>query len=124
MKKLVSVLLIVTLSLQCFYKLGVIGYFLLHQEYIKQNLCVNKNRPITMCYGQCFLQRNLEVADQAEDSINVLSKLKFDIPFFIIEKKIDVFRAANFTFKPKQQFTGLLLQGVISLVFHPPTFKS
>ncbi len=63
MKRLVSICFILLLSAQCIFKLSIVAYFEANREYIAEVLCVNKEKPITMCYGQCFLDRNLSLAD-------------------------------------------------------------
>lgn len=65
MKRITSIGLILLLSLQCFYKLGVITYFNLNRQYIAEVLCINKEEPIPVCQGSCFLKKNLDLADDA-----------------------------------------------------------
>jgi hypothetical protein len=63
-KRFAAIGFIFLLSAQCIFKLGIITYFQANQEYIAQVLCINKEKPITMCHGQCFLDRNLALADE------------------------------------------------------------
>ena len=68
MKRITSIGLVLLMSLQCFYKLGVITYFSLNREYIAEVLCINKAEPIPICQGTCFLKKNLDLADKAADT--------------------------------------------------------
>lgn len=88
MKKITSLALVLIMSLHCFYKLGVITYFHLNREYIAEVLCINKEKPITMCYGQCFLNRTLDPAhDSPVDEGTVpAAKQQVDFPVFLISQ--------------------------------------
>lgn len=50
-------ILFISLGLKDVY---TILYFYSYQEYIAENLCVNKNIPQTTCSGKCFLINELE----------------------------------------------------------------
>jgi len=86
--RIISIALILLMSLQCLYKLGVITYFQLNQDFIAEVLCVNKEKPDIMCHGQCFLDKNLEVADSQtpEDGTAPVGKQNIDFPVFIISE--------------------------------------
>lgn len=85
-KKVISIGLIFLLSVQCFYKLGVLTYYELNRDYIATVLCVNKDNPITMCYGKCFLKRNLDVADAAQKAPVRQGPERVDLPVFLISE--------------------------------------
>lgn len=74
------------MSAQCFYKLGVITYFQLNRDYIAEVLCINKEKPITMCYGQCFLDKNLDLADDntSDEGAVPSGKQRIDFPVFLV----------------------------------------
>jgi hypothetical protein len=83
-KKVVSLGLILLLSLQCFYKLGMISYFQLNRDYIAEVLCINKEKPLSKCHGQCFLKRKLNLADETPKAPAPVSKVKGEIIFFLV----------------------------------------
>jgi hypothetical protein len=87
-KKVIAIGLIIAMSLQCLYKLGIITYFQINREYIADVLCINKEESITMCYGQCFLEKRLELADDATTDENPLPQgnQKVDFPIFLISE--------------------------------------
>jgi len=87
-KQITAIGLVLLMSLQCFYKLGVITYFTLNQEYIAEVLCINKEKPMTMCYGTCFLKRNLDLADQssADKTGAPAGRMTVDFPVFLISQ--------------------------------------
>jgi hypothetical protein len=86
MKRIISIGLIILMSVQSFFKLGVITYFQLNREYIAEVLCINKAEPITMCYGQCFLKKNLDLADHSPKSTAPVAKDKVELPSFLISE--------------------------------------
>jgi hypothetical protein len=82
-KRFLAITLIFLLSAQCIFKLGIITYFEANRDYIAEVLCINKEKPITMCYGQCFLDRNLSLADETPKQTPVKSTVKMEAPIFI-----------------------------------------
>lgn len=55
------------MSVQSFYKLGVVTYFQINREFIAEVLCINKEKPATMCKGQCFLKKRLNFGNQTPE---------------------------------------------------------
>lgn len=86
MKKAISISLILLLSAQSLYRLGLISYFDLNREYIARVLCANRDEPIPVCYGNCFLQRNLSLADQhnTDQKKPAETKVKVEVPVFLV----------------------------------------
>jgi hypothetical protein len=122
-KKVVSLGLIMVMSLQCFYKLGVITYFQINREYIAEMFCINKEKPITTCYGQCFLEKNLGLTDTAghNESTVPVGKEKVDFPLFIVSE-------CMYALQERSQFNRTdahYIAGISSehrrAPFHPPS---
>ena len=83
-KRLTAIAFILLLSAQCIFKLGIITYFEANRDYIAEVLCVNKEKPMTMCHGKCFLDRNLSIGDgEGQKPIPVTTKLQIETSFFI-----------------------------------------
>lgn len=92
-KKVVAIAFIFLLSAECIFKLTIITYFETNRDYIAEVFCVNKEKPITMCYGKCFLDRNLSIADDesSKDASPVNNKLQVETTFFVTHStKIDL----------------------------------
>lgn len=89
-KKIASIALILLMSTQCFYKLGVITYFYLNRDYVAKVLCVNKERPVAMCKGQCYLKKHLALADQSNSHDGTIPDAKqlIDFPVFLVSAYI------------------------------------
>jgi hypothetical protein len=79
--------------MQCFYKLGVLTYFQLNRDYIAEFLCINKEKPITTCYGQCFLKKNLNLTDNPTSDEGAVPKgsQTVEFPVFLIAETDYVF---------------------------------
>jgi hypothetical protein len=124
-KRFTSIALIFLLSLQCFYKLGVITYFQLNRQYIAEVLCINKEKPITMCYGRCFLDKNLEIADDTnDDGALPASKQLIDFPVFLVSESN---YCLGLTIKPAKGHCRYITASSTkhsSAPFHPPAVVS
>jgi len=83
-KRLVAIAFIFLLSAQCIFKLTIITYFQANRDYIAEVLCVNREKPMTMCMGQCFLDRNLSLADdETPKQAPPATKFSVDAPVFL-----------------------------------------
>ena len=77
---------------------GAVAYYRINQDYIAKNLCVNRDKPMMNCNGQCFLAKKLKAAEDKEqkstdrgplddDKINTALKTKAEesgVPIGII----------------------------------------
>lgn len=121
-KKCISISLILLLSAQCLYNLGLISYFQLNRDFIAKVLCINKEEPITMCHGQCFLDKNLYAGEEGSnaDARTTDHRTKIEVPvFLIVERGTNPDRAAhvgggNTPTSDHYSFT------FHTAVFHPP----
>lgn len=82
MKNWIAIAFIVLLSAQCIFKLGIITFFEANRDFIAEVLCVNKEKPMTMCNGQCFLDRNLSFAEEETNAQTSVS-VKYETTVFI-----------------------------------------
>src|SRR5688572_19768682 len=112
------------MSAQCLYKLGMVTYFQINRAYIAEFLCLSRNDAMTLCKGQCYLKKNLELAGKEEQSAPATessSGKKVEIPVFIITD--DPFQSARpCTFASTNfQPIDLTLADFTILIFHPPS---
>lgn len=107
--------------MQCFYKLGVITYFDLNREYIAEVLCINKEKPVTICHGQCFLDKNLGLADESTDEDALpAGKQKIDFPVFLVSKTTSPLQNELKFTHDNFYYTFSLSSKHSSAPFHPP----
>ncbi|HTJ49158.1 MAG TPA: hypothetical protein VL443_06855 [Cyclobacteriaceae bacterium] len=123
MKKAISIGLILVLSAQCLYQLGIVTYFQLNRDYVAQVLCINKAKPMTMCYGNCFVKRNLKLADQTEKTTAPSgSKIKIVIPTFIVNDHHYSLNQTEITLTLLHaDDRSATLSGFPRVAFHPPS---
>ncbi len=67
-RRLIAILLILSLSYQCFVKLGIVVWYYCNKDYIAANLCENRARPEKKCCGKCYLNKQLKKAEHTPDS--------------------------------------------------------
>lgn len=122
LKRVAAISLIIILSGQCLYQLGLFTYFKLNREYIAEVLCVNKEKPLTMCYGQCFLDKHSPVDEGADqEGLPVEKNKKIEVLLFLVSHAtITVDRAeerlVSYDFEEQQKYDYLSLANI----FQPP----
>jgi hypothetical protein len=119
-KKVISIALILLLSAQCFYKLGVISYYQLNQNYIAEVLCINKEKPISMCHGKCFLKRNLHLGEETQKIPASAGKEKIEITFFLISQCCRLSGASSSPAAMNSPYLKIYNSDYTSGTFHPP----
>jgi hypothetical protein len=82
-KRFLAIGFIFLLSAQCIFKLSIITYFEANREYIAEVLCINKEEPMTVCHGQCFLDRNLSLVEEQSTQEPANVKLQIETIVFV-----------------------------------------
>lgn len=67
MKKLFAYILLSGFVIQSFSQLLVMTSFYINQDYIAENLCVNRFEAIPICKGQCFLVKELKENEKKQE---------------------------------------------------------
>ena len=124
-KNLHSIIAFVVISafvMQALGKFIIYTDYIINKEYIANNLCVNKSKPILKCNGKCHLAKQLKKQDQKEnksssstekievitDQISVETYAFFESDFLKAKKK-DVF-----------EYNKSIIQSDLNSVFQPP----
>lgn len=58
--------MMIAVMLPALTKVGVLADYVIHKEYISNVLCVNRNEPLVMCNGKCYLSKQWKKADEQE----------------------------------------------------------
>ncbi|GJM60904.1 hypothetical protein PEDI_14560 [Persicobacter diffluens] len=66
MKQLLTIFLIGNILLMSLSRIGVVFSYEMFQDYIAENWCENRDEPITVCYGSCFVRNSMELIDNFE----------------------------------------------------------
>lgn len=125
-KALQQVALSLIFVLMLFYNNGMgVAYlnFALNRQYIANNLCENRSKPLMNCKGKCYLKKQLQKEEQESKNNTALLK-QIPSELFCVEQKPVVQPPVNivlFTkYHPFQH--ALLSKGYLLAIFHPPPF--
>ena len=99
--------------------------FEINREYIAKNLCINRDEPITVCGGKCYLQKQLEDQARKEQS-NPLQNIQAgrDVLLFLQHPPVYQFFKTMVTEKKYAPYLVWRAISVISPVFRPPIDQS
>jgi hypothetical protein len=114
-----AILLIVLLSLRGIHTLYVFSYFYLNKEYIIENLCINREKPVSRCAGHCFVQKELNKTNKDNKvpaSVKPLERIEFVQEKILTFTPLHLFRMV-YPFRP---IMFPVLEQLICEVFHPP----
>lgn len=125
MRLIFSISFIALLSLPSVVKIWILVDFKIHQDYIAEMLCINKDEPITMCNGKCYLEDQLQKAEEKEQE-QIPQELK---------QKVEIFYLSNLHMQLMDLFIDIdaIRQSTVShdkycssylaSIFHPPKFS-
>ena len=84
LKRVICLLLIVTIVGANFSRFFIYAGFELNKKYIIANLCENRNKPWLHCNGKCYFMKKIKQAEEREKSTeNQTQKNLFQEAFFI-----------------------------------------
>jgi hypothetical protein len=66
-KKLLAIILSLTILSQSLVFVGIGVYYHVNKEYIAQKLCENRSNPKMHCNGKCYLSKQLKKAEEGEN---------------------------------------------------------
>ncbi len=59
--------MILAMMLPNLIKIGILIDFKINQDFIAEVLCINKEKPMFMCNGKCYLSEQLKKAEEEEE---------------------------------------------------------
>jgi len=121
MRIFISYLFLAAIVLNSFSRLFIHVDFLVNQDYIAENLCENKDKPIMQCNGSCQLQMELEKDDERKETS---AKHQVEIiPTLVAQEVFEFQNTAPICLLEKPHFYTLQSNtvGFVSPIFHPPT---
>ena len=95
--------------------------FNLRRAYIADFLCVNKDEPIIVCNGRCYLDNQLKKAQSQQDKEKSIVPNHFNYTFYIEPGKPHTLNV-SYTFRSEGQTFYQVKPGIslIADIFHPP----
>jgi hypothetical protein len=100
--------------------------FYLNQDYISQNLCVNKNKPALMCHGECVLTDSLIKNHEKKDNKTPISQQE-ERTIFILPTIVNILNLLSSLTLKKDSIaykTDFYAFEYLEEVFHPPSLLS
>lgn len=99
----------------------LLGVYLLNQDFITENFCVNKDKPEMSCNGKCHLKDMVAMADEDKGDTTQLSVEFAMFPVFI--QNIEVFTSTtNWQSFKMNDAIQTLISSYQYGAFHPPEF--
>ena len=119
----VTILLLLTLMLQCFSKMIVVADFYANRNYIARNLCINRLNTAVHCGGRCQLDKRI----LAENKENGDTEHKSDSRFEVLSSK-SFYLTSFFLFQPRisRSYSVVAADGPVdqpAVIFHPPAWS-
>jgi hypothetical protein len=119
MKKVLQYLLVLVFAYQSTSNLWIMASFYAQQEFIANNLCINRFESIPICKGQCYLDLKLEENEKKEQQLPEL-KIKEVQLFFQFQQSIAFIPIISKTQEPSQNQQKIICTDFKFAVFHPP----
>lgn len=93
--------------------------YLVKKDYIAEFLCINKDKPMLNCDGQCFLSEMIK-AEQEEKKQNLPAIDLREYPIGFVEILDFYFLNIHLGPEPVFSYNGSDPQQFLSFIFHPP----
>ncbi len=75
--------MIIALMLPSLAKIGILIDFKINQDFIAKVLCINREKPMSMCNGKCYLSEQLKKAEEQEEKQAPTSKKeRFEVVYY------------------------------------------
>lgn len=115
--------MIAVMMLPSLAKIGVLIDFKINQDFIVEVLCVNKDKPMVMCGGMCYLTAQLEEIDDQEGSqAPTQNQERVEVVYFyfsgpneFIPRPDDYSYTLNAAYKSEFHSSAFVVD-----IFHPP----
>lgn len=118
MRAIIPIFLLLIVLLTSFKHAAIFVSFKLNQEYIAQNLCVERELEDSDCAGCCQLKK--KQAEQSEDASNTQRKLKVNIEWLNSSTDLDTLSPKYWLTKTHVSWNNLYQFMKGSDCFHPP----
>ena len=115
-----SILIALIVLIQCTEFLVYVS-FKLNQNYIAQNLCVEKDLPESTCKGCCQLKKRVREQQNHKEEVPVTAEHKNELVYFLANSSFCIFNKIDKT--PRRSISVFLYCfAYFSDCFHPPEF--
>ncbi len=122
MKRIPLCILILLVAVQSFSKWLILLDYRMHQDYVAQVLCENREKPQLLCKGQCQLRKKL-AAENADASAHESTPKKVQFAEVLFVTATDLVQAAPVVTTDRLHVNRYQLRKYDTpptAVFHPP----
>lgn len=127
MKKVIAIIVVLSLLMQCTIHLGLWGYYQANKGYIAQNLCENRNKPEKKCCGKCYLRKQMKKVDESGSSSKKgqVKTERTELSEFVVANIIalpteHIFPTSAYRTPALQNMFG---HTCVTSIFHPPSIS-
>jgi len=68
--RIIALLLFIAMQIPLMNQWSAVAYYRVNRDFIAKNLCVNRDKPMLNCNGQCYLAKKLKAAEEKEQKSN------------------------------------------------------
>jgi hypothetical protein len=118
--------MITALMLPNFTKIGIFIDFKINQDFIAKVLCINREKPMSTCNGQCYLSKQLKKAEEQEEKqVPTNKKERFEVVYYYSKSFFDfLFYTDFFANKLNPTFVNEFFTSFFIVdIFRPPKFN-
>ena len=119
--KPISIVLLISLLSANLSNVLVFAGFKMNQAYIAKTLCENRDKPVVMCGGTCYLKKKLKQAEENEQKQERQASQKVQVQEALISDKTFQFKRFSLA---SIAFHVPLCTGspssTLTYIFHPP----
>ena len=115
--------MIIAVLLPSLMKIGILIDFKINQDFIEDVLCINKDTPIKMCKGKCYLSNQLKkVENQEEKQAPASQKERIEVVYYHCKYTLDFHNLADRYLSSMSPGADdeLHTSSFISAIFRPP----
>lgn len=127
MKNGIVLFFLISIFFQTFGRSIIYFHFLANQKQIAEEQCINKIKEVTICYGNCVLEKKLEITKEKNKKEALPLALK-SIKQFILFFNNSIQNTTSIVFTKINQYVafgnGNICPAFKSEIYHPPSFVS
>lgn len=123
LKKALAILMITAILLPNLTKVGILIEFTIHQDFIAEVLCINRDKPASTCEGKCYLSQKMKKAEEQDKKpIPTNFQERLQVVYYDVRHAFDfwsrpVLVDRKLALTPQAQFYS---SSYIADIFHPP----
>lgn len=125
MRAIASGILILSLLAQSLGKTAVLVHFYAFRKQIAEKECINKIRPVTMCYGSCYLAKKMKEDTGDKKSTPLPASLKMLKETQLFQERVVVLEAGYTDSYRENHYAHTTPRstcaGIYTEIFHPPS---